>query len=145
MTTAERNRAARITAPGLIIGAVAGLFTALFALVAGAPAAWAVTGGLLLAVPLAAFGAGCSALRLSGLLRGGAFAPIALYWVIAFPLARLTQEVGTRLVVGDGLALPPQPWAFLLYQALIGLGFAIGFVWVQERLVRGGAQVRGGA
>ncbi|MDI2028123.1 hypothetical protein QFW96_05860 [Saccharopolyspora sp. TS4A08] len=139
MTITGGRAATRITAPGLVIGTVAGLFAALFALVAGAPAAWAVTGGLLLAVPLAVFGAGCSALRLSGRLRTGAFAPIALYWLIAFPLARLIQEVGTRLVVGDGFALPPQPGSFLVYQALISIGFTIGFVWVQERLVRGGA------
>ncbi|TDC96791.1 hypothetical protein E1161_00770 [Saccharopolyspora aridisoli] len=129
----------RITAPGLVIGTVAGLFTALFTLVAGGPPAWAVTAGLMLAVPLAAFGAGCSALRLRGVLRGGAFAPVALYWLIAFPLARLVQEVGTRLAVGDSFSLPPQPVSFLIYQALISVGFAIGFVWVQERLVRGGA------
>ena len=132
----------RITAPGLVIGTVAGLFTALFTLVAGAPAAWAVTAGLMLAVPLAAFGAWCSALRLRGVLRGGAFAPVALYWLIAFPLARLVQEVGTRLAVGDSFSLPPQPVSFLIYQALISVGFAIGFVWVQERLVRGGGAGR---
>lgn len=129
----------RITAPGLVIGTVAGLFAALFTLVAGAPPAWAVTGGLMLAVPLAVFGAGCSALRLRGVFRGGAFAPIALYWLIAFPMARLVQDVGTRVVVGDSFSLPPQPVSFLVYQALISVGFAIGFVWVQERLVRGGA------
>jgi hypothetical protein len=59
---------------------------------------------------------------------------VALYWLIAFPIARLVQDVGTRLVLNDRLGLPPQPLHFLAYQALISVGFAIGFVWVHERL-----------
>ncbi|GAA2353728.1 hypothetical protein GCM10009854_34700 [Saccharopolyspora halophila] len=138
--TMEPAVSGRILAPGVIIGAVSGLFAGVIMLVGGAPASWAVTAGTLLALPLAAAGAGCSFLRWRGLLGGGHFAPLALYWVLAFPLVRLVQDVGTRLVLSDTLALPQHLWAFLAYQALISVGFAIGFVWVQERLVRGGAR-----
>jgi hypothetical protein len=135
--TTQPVDAARIMAPGVLIGAVAGVFAGVFMLVGGAPPSWAVTAGTLLAVPLAVAGTGCAVLRWRGVLSSGHFAPMALYWAIAFPLVRLVQEVGTRLALGDTSALPPQPWAFLVYQALIGVGFAIGFVWVQERLVGG--------
>ncbi|MFI0462532.1 hypothetical protein ACH347_00465 [Saccharopolyspora sp. 5N102] len=129
----------RTSAPGLVIGAVAGLFAGTLLLAGGAPPGWAAVTGLMLALPLAALGAGCSALREHGVLRGGAFAPVALYWAIAFPVARLVQDVGTRLVLDERFDWPPQPLAFLAYQALISVGFAIGFVWVHERLLPRGA------
>ncbi|MEV0082623.1 hypothetical protein [Saccharopolyspora sp. NPDC050642] len=129
----------RTSAPGLVIGAVAGLFAGALVLAGGAPPGWAAVTGLMLALPLAALGTGCSALREHGVLRGGAFAPVALYWVIAFPVARLVQDVGTRLVLDERFDWPPQPLAFLAYQALISVGFAIGFVWVHERLLPRGA------
>lgn len=129
----------RIVLPGLVIGTVAALFAGGLAVIGGMPASWAAVTAVTLGLPLAGFGAGCSALRAHGVLRGGAFAPVALYWVIAFPIARLVQDVGTRLVLDQRLQLPPQPLAFLVYQALISVGFAIGFVWVHERLLRGGA------
>lgn len=138
--TTQPAESARILAPGVLIGAVAGVFAGVVVLVSGAPASWAVTTGTLLAVPLALAGAGCALLRWRGVLSRGHFAPMALYWLLAFPLVRLVQEVGTRWALGDAIALPPQPWAFLAYQALIGVGFAIGFVWVQERLLGGGAR-----
>ncbi|GAA4880906.1 MULTISPECIES: hypothetical protein [Saccharopolyspora] len=121
-------------APGLLIACCAGLFAGVLPLVAGAPVAWAVTTGVLLALPLALLGIGYGALRAHGVLRGGAFAPVALFWVIGFPLARLVQDVGTRLVLDGGFALPPSPLGFLAYQAMLSIGFAIGFVWVHERL-----------
>ncbi|MER7082049.1 hypothetical protein SAMN02982929_01044 [Saccharopolyspora kobensis] len=128
----------QVLAPGLVIGVVGALFADGLAVLSGVPAGWAVVTAVALGVPLAAFGAGCSALRARGVLRGGAFAPVALYWLLAFPLARLVQEVVTGLVLAGRLVLPPQLAAFLVYQALISVGFAIGFVWVQERMWRSG-------
>lgn len=128
----------RVVAPGLVIGLVGALVVDALAVLAGAPAGWAAVTAVALGLPLAAFGIGCSVLRARGALRTGAFAPVALYWLVAFPLARLVQDVTTRLVLDGRFALPPQPAAFLAYQALISVGFAIGFVWVQERMWRGG-------
>ncbi|SDY53323.1 hypothetical protein SAMN05216215_1028101 [Saccharopolyspora shandongensis] len=124
----------RIALPGLMIGAVSALFAGGLALIGGMPASWAAVTAVALGLPLAAFGTGCSALREHGVLRGGTFAPVALYWMIAFPAARLVQDVGTRLILDERLDWPPHPLAFLAYQALISVGFAIGFVWVHERL-----------
>ncbi|MEU5846418.1 hypothetical protein [Saccharopolyspora shandongensis] len=125
----------RIALPGLMIGAVSALFAGGLALIGGMPASWAAVTAVTLGLPLAAFGTGCSALWEYGILRAGAFAPVALYWVIAFPVARLVQDVGTRLVLDERFDWPPHPLAFLAYQALISVGFAIGFVWVHERLL----------
>ncbi|MER6992431.1 hypothetical protein ABT337_23135 [Saccharopolyspora hirsuta] len=124
--------------PGLVIGTVGALFADALAVLGGVPVSWAAVTAVALGLPLAAFGVGCSVLRARGVLRSGAFAPVALYWLIAFPLARLVQDVVTRLVLDGRFALPPQLLAFLAYQALISVGFAIGFVWVQERMWRSG-------
>ncbi|MCI2417501.1 hypothetical protein MOQ72_08700 [Saccharopolyspora sp. K220] len=128
----------QITTPGLVIGTVAGLFAGGLAMVSGMPPSWAVVTAVTLGLPLVVLGAGCSVLRARGVLRSGAFAPVALYWLIAFPIARLFQEVATRLVLSEQFALPPDLLAFLAFQGLVSVGFAIGFVWVQERMWRSG-------
>ncbi|MGP4017060.1 hypothetical protein [Saccharopolyspora sp. 5N708] len=128
----------QITTPGLVIGTIAGLFAGGLALVSGMPSSWAAVTAVTLGLPLVVLGAGCSLLRARGVLRSGAFAPVALYWLLAFPIARLFQEVGTRLVLNEQFALPPDLLAFLAFQALVSVGFAIGFVWVQERMWRSG-------
>jgi hypothetical protein len=124
----------QITTPGLVIGTIAGLFAGGLAVLSGMPPSWAAVTAVTLGLPLAVLGAGCSLLRARGVLRSGAFAPVTLYWLIAFPIARLVQEIGTGLLLNQQLALPPDLLAFLAFQGLVSVGFAIGFVWVQERM-----------
>ncbi|MDF2711712.1 MAG: hypothetical protein K0R62_7364 [Nonomuraea muscovyensis] len=97
--------------PGATIGAAAG----------------AMAGGLTL--PLALFGGLYGVLLGEGLLRHGTFGPSGLYWMAAFPLSRLFQDgvAGPGTTEGVG--------AFLAFQAMVSLGFALGFVWVHERLM----------
>ncbi|WP_431929763.1 hypothetical protein [Nonomuraea jabiensis] len=115
--------------PGASIGAVAGAMAGGLTLFAGQPTGMAALSALSLAVPLALFGGLYGVLLGHGVFRPGTFGPVGLYWVAAFPMARLAQES----LVGIGLADGVLP--FLAYQAMVSLGFAIGFVWLHERIM----------
>ncbi|CAM3589646.1 hypothetical protein KIPE111705_15775 [Kibdelosporangium persicum] len=122
--------------PGFAVGFLAGSLAGLMAVVVGQPWSWALVAVVTLGVPLGLFGAAYSLLLASGKVPRGRFAPACLFWMVAFPVARLLQEVLTRLVFVGEPGLPPNAWGFLAYQAIISVGFAIGFLWVHERLVR---------
>ncbi|MEV4574798.1 hypothetical protein AB0K16_16220 [Nonomuraea jabiensis] len=115
--------------PGASIGAVAGAMAGGLTLFAGQPTGMAALSALSLAMPLALFGGLYGVLLGHGVFRPGTFGPVGLYWVAAFPVARLAQES----LVGIGLADGVLP--FLAYQAMVSLGFAIGFVWLHERIM----------
>lgn len=140
MNGAEMSRAARIgrttevAVPGALIGILAGGFAGPLAAMAQQPPMWTVVTTLALMLPLGILGGGHGVLLVTGLARPGMFAPVALYWLAGFPLARLVHEVVTRWVLGGSPGLPEAPLGFLLYQALLGTGFAIGFLWLHERL-----------
>ncbi|WP_173524720.1 hypothetical protein [Nonomuraea antri] len=114
--------------PGASIGAAAGAMAGGLTLLAGRPTGVAALSALLLAAPLALAG-GLYGVLLGRVFRPGTFGPAGLYWMAAFPPARLLQESVTGLGMSDGVP------AFLLYQAMVALGFAIGFVWTHERLM----------
>ncbi|MGW0807452.1 hypothetical protein [Nonomuraea sp. NPDC002799] len=115
--------------PGASIGAVAGAMAGGLTLFAGQPTGMAALSALALAVPLALFGGLYGMLLGHGLFRPGTFGPVGLYWLVAFPVSRLVQESLAGAGPADGV-LP-----FLGYQAMVSLGFAIGFVWLHERLL----------
>ncbi|MEV0623365.1 hypothetical protein AB0I81_59315 [Nonomuraea sp. NPDC050404] len=116
--------------PGASIGAVAGAMAGGLTLFAGQPTGMALLAALALATPLGLFGGLYGMLLGQGVFRPGTFGPIGLYWMAAFPLSRLTQET---LAPTGGLLEGVGP--FLAYQAMIALGFAIGFLWLHERLM----------
>jgi hypothetical protein len=120
--------------PGFAVGFLAGTSAGLMALVVGQPWAWALVAVVTLGVPLGLFGGMYSLLLAHGRVRIGGFAPACLFWLFAFPLARLLQEVLTRLVLVGEPGFPPNAWGFLAYQAIISAGFAIGFLWLHERI-----------
>ncbi|MEU8221376.1 hypothetical protein [Kribbella sp. NPDC048915] len=127
---------AEYSVPALAVGAAAGLIAGGLAAFVGQPAGWAVLTGLGLGVPLMVFGAGYAALVALGKVPAGVFAPAAVYWVVAFPLALLAHAVVTEWVVAGTPGLPPEPWKFLAFRALVSMGFAIGFLWMHEQLGR---------
>ncbi|MFC4000013.1 hypothetical protein ACFOVU_29140 [Nocardiopsis sediminis] len=127
-------RYAEVAAPGAAIGLVAGVFAAAVASLAGLPLVQITTIAAALGVPLALFGAGYCALLAAGRFGVGAVGPAALYWLVGFPLARLIDEYAVAQVLGhDSVLREPLP-AFLLFQALLSVGFTIGFLWLHERL-----------
>ncbi|MDA0635103.1 hypothetical protein OUY22_16915 [Nonomuraea sp. MCN248] len=115
--------------PGATIGAVAGALAGGLTLIAGAPAGLAAQSALALSVPLAFFGGLYGLLLGRGVFRPGTFAPTGLYWMVAFPLSRLLQESVAGNGADDGVL------TFLLFQAMVSLGFAIGFVFLHERVM----------
>ncbi|WP_020671642.1 hypothetical protein [Amycolatopsis nigrescens] len=134
METTKLRSIAEIAFPGLTVGLVAGVSAGGLAMIVGQPLGWAIATVLCLGVPLGLLGGGYGLLVAFGKVRIGAFAPAALYWLIGFPLARLIHEVGVWLVLTGSPATPPDVAGFLAYQAIISAGFAIGFLWLHERI-----------
>ncbi|MFC4065874.1 hypothetical protein [Actinoplanes subglobosus] len=137
MTEPSLRHLAQLALPGAAIGAFAGPAAFGLALIAGQPAGWAAATGVALGLPLALLGGGFGLLLAAGVIAPGVFAPTALYWLAGFPLARLAHEVLAGLLLAGRPALPPDVLAFLAYQAIVSLGFAIGFSWLHERVAPG--------
>ncbi|WP_460398613.1 hypothetical protein [Actinophytocola sediminis] len=127
-------RLAELTLPGLAVGFIAGVVAGGLAGFIGQPAGWALVTGLALGIPLALLGAGYTMLLVQNKVRLGGFAPAALYWLIGYPAARLLHEVLTTTIIGGSPQLPPDVLGFLAYQGIVSAGFAIGFLWLHERV-----------
>jgi hypothetical protein len=93
-----------------------------------------VATALTLGIPLAVFGMGYNVLLARGKVQVGVAAPAALYWLVFFPLARLLHEVSFDIVSGNKISLPDALLPFLAFQALLSVGYAIGFVWLHEHV-----------
>ena len=120
--------------PGAFVGLAAGLIAGGLAALVGQPLGWALVTMVALGLPLGAFGGGFGLLVAAGKLPAGRFAPVALYWLVAFPLARLIHEVTVSLVLTGQVRLPSDLAGFLAYQGIVSLGWAIGFLWLHERI-----------
>ncbi|MCX2951651.1 hypothetical protein [Lentzea sp. NEAU-D7] len=120
--------------PGAFVGLAAGLIAGGLAALVGQPLGWALVTTVALGLPLGAFGGGFGLLVVAGRLPVGRFAPVALYWLVAFPLARLVHETTVGLVLTGQVRLPPDLAGFLAYQGIVSVGWAIGFLWLHERI-----------
>lgn len=125
---------AEVTLPGAVIGFSGGLITGGMAVGGGLPLGYAIIAALGLGIPLAILGAGYDWILASGRIRLGGVAPAALYWLLGFPIARLLHEVFLDIGAGRELALPEGILPFLAYQAILSLGYTIGFIWLHENL-----------
>jgi hypothetical protein len=137
MSRSQLKLLAEFSVPAMAMGAVAALGAGVLAAVAGQPAGWAVIGGLALGLPISLFGAGYSSLVALRKVPIGVFTPAGVYWLVGFPLAMLVHSSVTEWLVTGAPGLPEGPlWGFLAYNALISMGFAIGFLWSHEYLGR---------
>jgi hypothetical protein len=134
MDGARVREVAELGLPGFAVGFIAGAVAGVMAGIVGQPLGWAIVAVLTLGVPLGVLGAVYGVLLAHGKVRVGGFAPAALFWLIGFPLARLAHEVLTRLVLTGSPGLPPDVLGFLAFQGIISAGFAIGFLWMHERI-----------
>ena len=126
---------AEFAVPSYVIGAGAALGAGGLAAFAGQPSGWAVLTGLALGIPIALLGAGYSTLVALQKAPVGVFAPAAAWWFLAFPAAMLVHSIATEWLFTGGPGLPAGPlWQFLLYNAILSMGFAIGFIWLYERI-----------
>ena len=123
--------------PGMAIGFAAGLLVGALAVVASAPTGFVIVAALGLGIPLAIFGIIYDALLDAGKLNFGYAAPTALYGVLTFPLARLVQELLLTMIYGQGITLQQEAGvlSFLVYQAIMGFGYGIGFLMIHNQII----------
>ena len=123
--------------PGMAIGFVAGTLVGGLAAVAGAPTGYIIVAALGLGIPLAIFGMIYDALLDAGKLDFGYAAPTALYGVLTFPIARLLQELVLTAIFGQGITLQQESGvlSFLVYQAIMGFGYGIGFLMIHKQII----------
>jgi hypothetical protein len=124
-------------AGALTATATGGLMAVLVAF-AGRDVAGLLPAIVALTAPLLAAGVAFGWLMDRGRLRSLGLA--VLFWTVAFPAARLAQE----LLVGVGLGglqggLP----GFLAYQAIIGTAFGLGFALLYQQVVIALGRLRG--
>ena len=123
--------------PGMMTGFFAGLLVGGLAAVAGAPTSYIIVSALGLSIPLAIFGAIYDALLDAGRIPFGRIAPIALYGVLTFPIARLVQELLLTAIFGQGITLQQESGvlSFLVFQGIMGFGYGIGFLMIHSQII----------
>ncbi|SDQ95400.1 hypothetical protein [Thermostaphylospora chromogena] len=134
MNAEHARRLGELALPGFVIGVTAGLIAGGLTLTAGQSTGGAVVAAVTLGLPLGLLGGGYSLLMGKGVIKPGVFTVAGLYWLAGFPLARLCQEAATSAYLTGTPALREGLLPFLAFQGLISLGFAIGFVWLHERM-----------
>jgi hypothetical protein len=123
--------------PGMVTGIVTGLLMGGFAAVAGAPTDYIIVAALGLGIPLAIFGFIYDALLDAGQLPFGRIAPVALYGILTFPIARLVQEFLLTAIFGQGITLQQESsvLSFLVFQGIMGFGYGIGFLMIHSQII----------
>lgn len=126
------RRTAELLLPGAAVGAVAAFAVGGVALFGGLPADYAVVAALSLGLPLSIFGVGYNLLLARGRVRLGGVAPAVGYWVAGYTVSRLVYEVALDVFAGRPIGFAEGILSFLVFQALLGVGFGIGFMWLHE-------------
>ena len=126
-----------IKLPGMVTGFVTGLLVGGLAAVAGAPTSFVIVAALGLGIPLAIFGIVFDALMDAGRIPFGRIAPVALYGVLTFPIARLVQELLLTAIFGQGITLQQESGvlSFLVFQGIMGFGYGIGFLMIHSQII----------
>ena len=128
----DRRQVVELTLPGVAIGLLGGLILGVVVGGGGEPFHVALFAGATLGVPLAVAGAGYEILVAQGRIPLGVLTPVALYWAVAFTVARVFQTALLDLYAGSEVAVPYGWLDFLAYQALVSVGFGIGYWWLHE-------------
>jgi hypothetical protein len=121
----------------MVTGFVTGLLVGGLAAVAGAPTSFVIVAALGLSVPLAIFGIIYDALLDAGRIPFGRIAPVALYGILTFPIARLVQELLLTAIFGQGITLQQESGvlSFLVFQGIMGFGYGIGFLMIHSQII----------
>jgi hypothetical protein len=128
----DRRQVVELTLPGVAIGLLGGVILGVVVAGGGEPVHVGVFAGVTLGVPLAVAGAGYEILLAQGRIPLGVLTPVALYWAVAFTVARVFQTALLDLYAGSEVAVPHGWLDFLAYQALVSVGFGIGYWWLHE-------------
>ena len=126
------RQVAELAVPGVAIGVLSGVILGVVVAGGGEPFHVALFAAVTLGVPLAAAGAGYEILIAKGRVPLGMLTPVALYWAVAFTLCRVFQTALLDLYAGSEVAVPHGWLDFVTYQALVSVGFGIGYWWLHE-------------
>jgi hypothetical protein len=126
-----------IKLPGMVTGFLTGLLVGGLAAVAGAPTGYIIVAALGLGIPLAIFGFIYDVLLDTGRIPFGRIAPVALYGILVFPIARLIQELLLMAIFGEGITLQHESGvlSFLVFQGIMGFGYGIGFLMIHSQII----------
>ena len=121
----------------MVIGFFAGAIVGALGAVGGVPTNFIIVAALGLGIPLGIFGIIYDALLDAGKLSFGYAAPTALYGILTFPIARLMQELLLTAIFGQGITLQQESGvlSFLVYQAIMGFGYGIGFLMIHGQII----------
>jgi hypothetical protein len=128
----DRRQLTELTLPGATIGLLGGVIAGVLAAVGGLSPALTLVAALALALPLAIAGGGYELLLARGRVPLGPLAPVALYWAVAFPLARVIHAALVTVLSGERVAVPHGWLDFVVYNMLLSVGFSIGFWWLHQ-------------
>jgi hypothetical protein len=128
----SRRQVVELTLPGVAIGVLGGVILGVVVGGGGASFDVALFAAVTLGVPLAAAGAGYELLLAQGRIPLGVLTPVALYWAVAFTVCRVFQTALLDLYAGSDVAVPHGWLDFVAYQALVSVGFGIGYWWLHE-------------
>lgn len=127
-----RRQMLDMTLPGVIIGVIGGVIAGVIAGMGGLSVGWSVLAGAALAVPLGIGGAACEILLARGVLAFGPITPVVLFMAPTYVLSRVIQELVVDLATGSTVGMPYGWGSFLAYQALVSVGFGIGYWWLES-------------
>jgi hypothetical protein len=127
-----KRQVAELALPGVAIGLLGGAIAGGASAAGGLASDVAVFAGFALGVPLALAGAGYEILLAKGRFALSMLTPVALYWAVAFPVARVIEAALVDLYAGSAVAVPRGWLDYVVYQALVSVGFGIGYWWLHE-------------
>lgn len=127
-----RRQVAELALPGVVIGLLGGAIAGVLSAAGGLALDVALFVGVALGVPLALAGAGYELLLAKGRFPLSVLTPVALYWAVAFTVARVIEAALVELYAGSAAAVPHGWLDFVVYQALVSVGFGIGYWWLHE-------------
>jgi hypothetical protein len=133
--TLTGSQVRELALPGALIGPLGGLIAGAFAALGGLSLPVVLVAAFGLGVPLALGGAAYELLLATGRFPLGTLAPAALLWAVAFPVSCVLAAALTDLAAGSSVAVPHGWPAFVVYQVLVAVPFAIGFWWLHENFV----------
>jgi hypothetical protein len=128
----DRRQVVELAVPGVAIGLLTGVILGVLVAGGGEPFHVALFAAVTLGVPLSVAGAGYEILVAKGRVPLGMLTPVALYWAVAFTLCRVFQTALLDLYAGSEVAVPHGWLDFVTYQALVSVGFGIGYWWLHE-------------
>ena len=131
----SRSQVYEFTLPGALVGPLGGAIAGGFAALADQPLSVVLVAAFALGLPLAAGGAAYELLLATGRAPVGMLAPAALLWVVVFPPSCVLAAALVDLAAGSSVAVPNGWLAFIVYQVLVAVPFAIGFWWLHENFV----------